>query len=118
MQKSMELNSEEQELILIHRKQKEQNEPQLEGLLKEDVFLYTGDFYEPFNVSSRKEKEKYLTLLEKSFKLIPAGTEFLGYIKSNDEEWYDQSFEIEGMCKIWAQQYLTNIHRIPNKKRK
>lgn len=117
----MALTKDEKEMLANYRAQKklvQKSEidfykPQLVGYAVED--LYSID------TSMLKEikdgmfgwypcKSDIDAMIERIFTMqVPAGSEFVGYIKNGVESWYDTIYGIEDMNSDWAKTYLKGI---------
>lgn len=120
----MRLSKEEKEIIEKYRANKrteeERNAPKLVGYSKQDLYgISTATLKEVIDgfhgwYLSKKEVDQ---IINKSFDLIvPAGTEFVCYLKNGIESWYDTVYGIEDMNSDWAKEYLKGIK--PYKKEK
>lgn len=113
----MKLSSEEQKLILKHRKSQLAKLPIKLGYARED--LYHLDDYRKLNwYASKSEREQIIAdFSSRSMSLsVHAGSKFECYIEDGHESWYDsESGLFSAMDADWAKQYLTDISPVKHK---
>lgn len=109
------LTSEEEQLILEHRKNKEKNSVKKIGVLKHDLFTYIENKspmidYDYENLTDREVKERCLKF-ETCFELCaPKGTKFICYTDDGEECWYDdENLGFVELSSDWARKHLENI---------
>ena len=122
-QKKLKLTSEEENLILEKRKQKELEEerdkPKKTGFFKENKYLYypsriesEGGCYS--DLITKSEKDVLVKKFLNNFILIKAGTKFVCFIDDDGFElWFDDAgIGVEEMDSDWAKENLINIQDI------
>lgn len=120
----MRLSPEEKRLIEDLRKKKkaeaDANTPKMMAYAKENIHSINTNLLKELKDGMYGwylSKSDIESLNEEMFSMeVPAGTEFVCYLESGEESWYDTVYGIEGMDAEWARKYLRDIQ--PYKKAK
>jgi len=124
----MKLTAEEKELIVKKRAQEESQKPKKVGVLKHDLFYFSGrrptveidvnDIVEKENwYFTKSSVEEIVNRCKKIFEeiQIPKGTICTCYIENGVESWFDDTGNIESYDEDWAKDNLENIKSIKGK---